>query len=645
MALPGLRLDPYVKPYVGSVLPEFSQAVDTKINQYETAREFDDVLAGQADILLDNTLPFEGDRKIATSLIDNARTQIEERAQKGNFEDMVRSTRQAARKFARDVQPLIQNKKLYSDYVSSLENQYSKGDITLEEKQGAINASTRGYRGLDSGNVQGSYFKGYNLSPSFDSVKFLDDVIKGWQSDKSTTISIPDETGRYITKKVEQASPDEIKKAAYNALMGNNKYRDYFQTRGIIGLGDKVQSEALNSIDLVAEKYGFRKTDLDASYIPEYAQNSRLGFNPILDPASSTVIPPINNPFNEFNLDENGFGVDPTKYRKVGNEYIKYLDEKGNIIDPSIVEKYERNPSKIEYGDLGKSKPYDRVIKYSPSELEGENKKANQFLQDISYVTNEQDILEAQQNGQDISSVKEASKEQISKRYAAAIENSRTLQSINRLSIVPRNQAGMGNKVVDSDEAKAFMTGKSIYIMNPDSDRAGFRNEQQIKDIESLLAKFADDGYSESNTKILFNGPLTYNPGGDKPGLSYTVIGKKQGEPDKIVEIAVERNDPQLQTLQNVNRARYNGIPTVDVPFYSESSISGQPIEGKFRVKTSPSKIDQEGKAQFRSMVQLLGTDENGNETIVKTIPGDKFDEFYLNIINPNAVNQYRIKK
>lgn len=640
MPLPQLVSGPYIKPYVGSIVPEFSDTIDTKLAQYETAREYDDVLASQADLLLDQTAPFEGDRQIATTLIDNARKQIEERANQGNFEDMVRTTKQAARKFGRDIQPIIQNKKIYSDYVASLEDEYKKGNITIEEKQAALNKSVQDYKGLNKEDISSSYFRGYNLSPSFDSVKFLDDIIKGWQSDKNTMISIPDETGKYITKKVEVASPDEIRKAAQNALLGNNKYRDYFQTRGIIGLGDKVQSEALNAIDLVAEKYGFIKSDLDSSYIPEYAQRERNASNLLLDPASSVVIPPIPNIIDEFDISDNGTAVNINKYEKIGSDYYKYTTSDGKVIPFDEVKRMAARPASV-----GGRSEIDNLkkIKTTPEELRKEAAKANQFLSELVNVTEEQDVLQAQAEGKNGLN-QQVTRQEVAKRYKAAIENSRTLQSVNRLSIVPRNQAGLGNKVVDSDEAKAFMTGKSIYVMNPDPDKAGFREEQQIKDIESLLTKFADDGYSESNTKIIFNGPLTYNPGGNKPGLSYTVIGKKNGEPDKVVEIAVERDDPSLQTLQDVNKAKFNGIPQADIPFYSESSVNGQPIQGKFRVKTSPSKIGADGKASFRSNVQLLGTDEQGNEIIVKTIPGDKFDEFYLNVINPKAVNQYRIK-
>src|SRR6478736_7768661 len=118
MALPNLSINPYVKRYVGGVSQEYTSTLANRQQEYQSNIEQDDILGYQMDNLKNAILP--KDRDYADILLDQHRKSLAERAKQGNYEDMNRDVRRAARNYASAITPLTQRAQDRAEYIKNL---------------------------------------------------------------------------------------------------------------------------------------------------------------------------------------------------------------------------------------------------------------------------------------------------------------------------------------------------------------------------------------------------------------------------------------------------------------------------------------------------------------------------------------------
>lgn len=661
MALPDLRINPYVKSYTGGLSKEFGEAVDQRLKTYEAASEFDDVLGYQTDTLLQNVAPFENDVAFAREIMHNTRQTLNERAQKGDYENMLREVKRSARNFAGQVAPLLENQKKYNTYITDLKDLYQKGDISLDTYSKAQSAALSNYKGLDRNNIQGSYFRGFIPSKDLNVANEVDKFLEGWKANGDAKL-VPDGQGGYTKVSWENANEQEIAEAAKNYLLGSKDYMGYAQTQNAIGNVDRVTRETSEAIMAGMKKYGFVKRDLDLKWEPEYIFNNKrvleLARAMSLSPSSATTNPAAVDIFDQLGLsqdDTTGKVIISPMVDKRDGKYYRYTDSKGNAITKEQYKSIDRTKDILSaFGKSASAKDLGyQEIEISPDQAETYTKEANQALVQMASERFLNESIKDGRIGEAILNNQEAMNEylrinqrryttpeylkQTRNNYAEAIKNSAQIYDNSRwdISQIPGTATPEFTSIKD-DDILANLTGQSIGIL--DTDIGGFRKGQKA-DINSLVDKLTEDGYKIKSVRRL--GPLKYNPYNNLPGMSYSFQLEDGDGKAKVMEVAAAIQDRDIQPVQDVYSLAYKGM-SGEVPFMVQNTAYGQPASGRFRVHMTTDK-GKEGKLVPTGFVEIL--DSTGRKINVpgfpQNIPVSQFAEVYKSIFAPNFVNKY----
>lgn len=654
MALPDLRINPYIQPYTGGLSKDFGEAVDQRIKTYEAASEFDDVLGFQTDTLLQNVAPFENDINYAKELMHNTRQSIAERAQRGDYENMLREVKRNARNFSGQVTPLIENQKRYNDYLTNIKELYSTGKISLDTYTKAQTASKSNYKGIDKNNIQGSMFQGFMPSPDLNVSKTVDEFLTGWKSSGAAKL-IPDGQGGWTKVNWETANENEIMEAAKNYLSGDQGYMGYAQTQNAIGNLDRVNKETTEAIMAGMRKHGFTKMDLGIQWEPEWVNNNKK----ILDyarnmysvPASASINPNATNIFDSLGLsqdDTTGKILLSPYVTKENGKLYQYIDAKGNTVTKEEYAKMVPSTGAISAG----AEVPGRKIEITPEQAETYTREANQIL---TQMASERFLNDAIKKGIIKESVlndprlvneylrinkpKYTSSEylkQTGKEYDEAINNSKQIYDNTRwdISKIPGSSTPEFTTVKD-DDILANLSGQSIGIL--DTEIGGFRKGQRA-DLNSMLDKLTEDGFKIKSVRRL--GPLKYNPYNNIPAMSYSFIMEDSEGKTKTMEVAASMQDRDIQPVQDVYNLAYKAL-SGEVPFNAPNSVAGA-VSGRFRVHMATD-IGREGKRVPTGFVEVL--DATGNKINIpgfpQNIPITQFADVYKQIFAPNFVNKY----
>lgn len=216
-----LSYSPYVSQFVGSPIEEFRNTAQTLRDTYDAATAQEDVLTHALESL--NAADFEGDQAMLNEMRQRYRSIIDQRAQRGDYENLLRAIRKDANKLSAEYAPIQRNMQAYQNYIKSLQDNKDIGEGT---RKAALAFSTHNYKGLDPKNIEGSIFRGYNPAKDVNLVEEADKVIKGWEADG--TIGKPTSDGRiFYSEKNTFVRPEEVYAAAMNSLLQNPAARDY----------------------------------------------------------------------------------------------------------------------------------------------------------------------------------------------------------------------------------------------------------------------------------------------------------------------------------------------------------------------------------------------------------------------------------
>lgn len=675
MALPNFQINPYVKPYVGGISQDFAKVIESKTNQYYQNAEADDVLGYQADTLRNHIAPFENDQLLAGQALDQTRSELQDRAKRGDYENMFREVKRSARKFSSTVEPLLQNKAAYDAYLKTLQEQITSGKVGKDTSEGALKHSIDIYKGYNPKDPN-SFFKGYiptkDESASDILNKFFGDSFKG---DKKVTEYLDPISGQKVKTTIESSelpaktlsgqkiSIDEngqynidgkgrvisqIELAGRQHLQGNKDFQNYLTTQNTIGRLPKVNQEINGALQAEAQKLGYninmQEVDiLPASWLKWWEDKATQN----ADFESAAEVPSTNKLLKpEFQ----GFTFSPQGKIQQGNAYLspnsdgtynKYFDKDGKplTIAHAVAKTTALGNTGIGQTDITKMQQAlgIKVEKATPEEQaqldKVNNEKFDHLVQD-SYLAKRgllnatpaerQAYLSANTNSWNSPQFRK----QVIDTYNKAVEDFKTVETnlwtkknfatIKEIGDMYVPAGPSSNSVLAKN-----LAGRTMAVLSTSGDLK--INTEGIQDINAILSKANEEGWQfEKQTD---NGLLKANPSMNIPASSVTLqftkgeTGKRQTAYINVaVGIGEADKKPMLQTLQNVGSAYLSGNGGV-------VSVPGMG-KGGFKVINIPGQVTGVDRP-FVGKVQKL--DSNGNPyDDLMTI--EEFQDWFINL-------------
>jgi len=185
-----------IPQYVGSVVPELGAVAGQLQGRYDTARDREDAL----DQALRNAASLGADAKMLEDLKNQYRTKISSRAEKGDYENMLRDISKDAGDFVQQYRPIAANQAAVSAYYNDLQERVTKGEVSKDWADKLYDYSTRGYKGLKKNALTGQYenqFRGETAVKNIDLQDWTDKALKGLDPRKIGWNVRRDENGFY----------------------------------------------------------------------------------------------------------------------------------------------------------------------------------------------------------------------------------------------------------------------------------------------------------------------------------------------------------------------------------------------------------------------------------------------------------------
>lgn len=677
MPLPNFTFNPYIspkfaKPFVGGISNEFGQAVQERTRQFHENAEQDDVLGYQADTLRTKIAPFENDQILAGQALDQARSELSDRAKRGDYENMFREVKRSARKFSANVEPLLQNRALYNDYLKNLQEAKTKGDIGDATYQGAVNYSVQNYKGYDPGNPN-SFFKGYtptkDISIPDKFHKFFGDNFKAdtkaydvvnpmtglkervsvEQNDQPVKVGndflfYNDQSGTFNTEG-DGRKITHIELAARQYAAGDKDINNYKGTQYKIGNQQGFHGELENAIQSEVEKLGYHinKNELDPltpGWLKWY--DNKIDINKPFE--TSAEVPTTNT---HLSPKFQGFSFSPTGKLQQGNEYLeanpdgsyrKYYDGNGkqitveekrhkdtmlggqfNYTAPSEKDKYKykterATPEEQAKLDKTNNEEFDELVKNTfLAEAKAQHfspKDQNQILMNMQNTWNSATYRRKvlDQYNSAVKEFKTVENELWTKRNFAETKEIGDIE-------VPKGQDG--NSVLAKN-----LAGRTVKVLSNNGDLK--INTEGVNDINALLSKAKDEGWTLDTMSD--NGLLKINPVMNIPGSSVTLKFTKGTGSDHstayinaAVGIGASDKKPLLGVLQKIGEAYLSG----NGGFVPMPGLG----KGGFKVINTPGQVTGM-KVPFVGLVQQV--DSEGNNT-GDPINLQDFQDWYIN--------------
>jgi hypothetical protein len=175
-----------VKPFAGSTNRELTSVAGTLQERYEKALETEDALSRV--VKMSQAAPFAQDQQLLAGLKEEFKTKMQQRAQAGDYENMVRDTMLDARNFTDRYGVIADNAKRYQEYQNQLQEQVTKGDIKSPDKARRLLAlATQNYQGLQYDPSTGQYSNQFKGLPAVKDIDPTEKVDK-WMKDLAPTV-------------------------------------------------------------------------------------------------------------------------------------------------------------------------------------------------------------------------------------------------------------------------------------------------------------------------------------------------------------------------------------------------------------------------------------------------------------------------
>jgi hypothetical protein len=272
--LPSFDFMPIVRPYVPTPTEEFGQTVQQLRTDYESARDYDDKL--EQALASVRGLDDPGSQAILDELKTNARTRLDERLNKGDYENQLYNTKRDVSKFLGDIQPIMENRQAYEKYVSEIggRNDIADKQRLIEFEKNRYNQSGGLQRDPRTGQLvnffQGRQFVGdVNVPQVID--KAMEGTIKQLYPHKIKEI---EQFGLLQFAKTERIPLDKIRQIAKTALENDPSVLPYLQQQQLLKGEDASDPNQVieNAItEYAIPKYGQTRTDVDYMNDPQNA--------------------------------------------------------------------------------------------------------------------------------------------------------------------------------------------------------------------------------------------------------------------------------------------------------------------------------------------------------------------------------------
>lgn len=175
-----------------------SVQINTELRQrFLGAFQADDALGSAVDAM--DSADFDGDLAAKQRLTDQYNAQLDDRANRGDYETLGMAITKDARQFVQDYRPIQENKKEYDAWKAKVDASHEsyntgKGGLNNEEYLLMLEKGKHNYSGLQYGDdgkvVDDSYFNGQDFGRSVDEIAELDTHLKGIEADSYENLGI-----------------------------------------------------------------------------------------------------------------------------------------------------------------------------------------------------------------------------------------------------------------------------------------------------------------------------------------------------------------------------------------------------------------------------------------------------------------------
>lgn len=637
MALPNLTFNPYIKPYVGGIANELGQVVQQKTAQFYQNAEQDDVLGYQADTLKNLIMDNPNDQAYADQILNQTRTELTDRAKRGDYENMFREVKRSARKFSANVAPLLQRKQQYDSYLKSMSEELGKGTWGRDTYNRAIQYSKDNDKGYIPGDSTTLSFRGFQPTKDESAAeivnKFLGNDFKGSKTvrqffnpktmtmDKLTfedsAALVP---GVYIDKNGEINTKEEgrpitrIELAGRQHLVGDKNFQNYVDTQNQLGNIGRVKGEVDAAIQAEVQKLGITidMQESDIGGIPAWLKSlqDKIDANKPFEAAAD-----VSSPNQTLAGGYQGYIFSPTGKMKQGNEwfttnkngdYIKFTDTSGKPMKVKEAIEWATLPGK-EFSTLEESGL--NVIHATKEETEKMDK-----IVDAKFTTHVQNTFLARYNMQNVPLKQQKEFLEIHKEEWDNLKNRVKVQEAFNKSIkdfaniepelwLARNFSNTTDieglnvpKTTDSNILTRNLEGKRIKLLGSNTLGLDMGGKE---DMNTLMAEIKRNDYvfdsiiGDGLMKINPTNMMTADGAHTLPAASATMtVHKGEGatKDTRRIKVAIGLNDmdkkPFLQLLQDVGNTYLKvGDGSKFVPAYkgakngySVTNISGSEL-------------------------------------------------------------------
>jgi hypothetical protein len=224
--------------------------------------------------------PFEGDRNLRNNLVKSTQEQLNQLAQKGNYEHMTVPVMESAKRYSVKSKPIQDNMARYQSYLESLSEAKNNKELDHEDYTGTIKLATRNYSGLVE-NPDGTYgnaFSGIEYVARPDIQKMINDQIATVAADmfgeEVQNVAVGP-NGEYTVKTktgVKSISPEKIQ-LAISSVFQDGQVSAYLDRKGDIRTLDLTEEDLMQiksgSISSLQSQYDQLNSQLKDAKTPE----------------------------------------------------------------------------------------------------------------------------------------------------------------------------------------------------------------------------------------------------------------------------------------------------------------------------------------------------------------------------------------
>jgi len=258
----------YGAPVSGYVDYKFAEVGDVRRERYMDNFYASEAVRQSASQL--QAAPFEGDQAYRQQLLQGTDRVLSSIAEQGDYENMTIAVNRAATGYQKRAQPLQANLEAYNNYKQELDKMYEDGKIDIEDYNGSMMLSQKGYAGLqmdEQGNATNP-FSGLKAVQNPDIPKMLKEALNGMTADANEQVievlgQGPD--GMYqvkTTQGVKTVSAERVENAM-RMVMEDPRVTNYIGRKADIRVGGLDDEQAVKTLESNVETADAMLTQLN----------------------------------------------------------------------------------------------------------------------------------------------------------------------------------------------------------------------------------------------------------------------------------------------------------------------------------------------------------------------------------------------